>query len=321
MIDQEGGTPSGSPDQNPAESQQNDVETGSGPAPGVEEEAAKIESSDALPIGFTTSPDIDLGTAPDAEVSPDRAALRLETELSRLRIVNGEMCSLIDTIASPDRRLEREEISEAEANAAKEFFTELVESGIGEDGIKVTFGNRENIEGSMYIEQGGDRLRYRWMGGACGQDIYLNGHDTYIGCSKDEKADVMRMDGSAVRGISQESDELLRRREESADRRNQNSHQEEMRQYSSTSAAVGRFFGGLIGRTYEAPEAPADAHFENPSLDPEELGIRPEQFQQLVDGVSRTADLVEDGVEVLRRRYDEIYQSHERQEKSVGNDG
>jgi hypothetical protein len=83
-------------------------------------------------------------------------------------------------------------------------------------------------------------------------------------------------------------------------------YEAELDRYESRSQVIGRWIGGLIGRTYSPPNKPESASVENPSTSAEGLQISPERHEEILTAVETTARVLNAGAEVLEKRYADI---------------
>lgn len=122
---------------------------------------------------------------------------RCEAALESLKAACGEMMRFVKTSLAA-KGLEGDE----RVIADKISYT-LTHEGIRTEECRLRYHGNDNIEGSLYIEFEGGRIRFRWAGESA---IYLNGYVNHARGFEDTQ--IMRIDGLPVIGVASEGVEV-----------------------------------------------------------------------------------------------------------------
>ena len=128
----------------------------------------------------------------------DAVQLPLCRGLDRLSESVGRLCDEIDRLVDSNHRFQ----DEAQEEAANRLFADLRSSGVvTEDGVRLTYGSHENIEGSLYIEHGDRTIRFRWLGTGAGQHLYVNGDGNFFECRGYDIPTIRHLSDSSNRAL------------------------------------------------------------------------------------------------------------------------
>lgn len=222
--------------------------------------------------------------------------------LRRLGEVNGEFCRFINEYLAA-KPSDTEKWSDQERQMRMQLLADLMAKtyqdpktgayntpgpGIQEGDCNVVFGTHENLEGSLYISEAGDKVRYRW-GGSPHQHIYLNETNFAFG-DQAKQARVARIEGDDVVGMNEQGVQTLSLEARRASNEQMHLYRRQMADRAGVRKSIARAVKGVLGTKDVVPQQPED---------PTPVTI---SHQALADVADRMAGVLRSGLKILEGR-------------------